>query len=226
MERGVQGISLSGDEHVCASWFRRGICRRIIRGDNKRMARVFLAMGSNMGDRWMHLSMACRSLAQLQGVQLVQWSPVYETAPVGGPAGQGMFLNAVVELQAQLEPVELLARMQAIERAAGRPARDERAFWGPRPLDLDVLLYGRQVIKAPGLRVPHPRLHERWFVLRPLADLAPDLRHPEQGLSVAELVAQVPADDSAVRYPAASLGAAEAGKRLNQQVPGTRKDQA
>lgn len=129
--------------------------------------RAFLGLGSNLGDRWEHLR---RAVANLPDV--VRTSRVYETEPVGGPAGQSPYLNMVAELRTRLSPGELLAEAQRAEAAAGR-RRTER--WGPRTLDVDVLLYGEEQISAPDLEVPHPRMWERGFVLVPLGDLAPEL---------------------------------------------------
>ena len=128
---------------------------------------AFVALGSNLGDRWALLR---GGLAQLPDVVAV--SPVYETAPVGGPAGQGPYLNLVAELRTAVTPRELLGVAQRAEAAAGR-TRKER--WGPRTLDVDILLVGDLVVEEPDLQVPHPRMWERGFVLVPLADLAPDL---------------------------------------------------
>jgi 2-amino-4-hydroxy-6-hydroxymethyldihydropteridine diphosphokinase len=130
--------------------------------------RAYLGLGSNLGDRWAHLAGAVASLPDVVAV-----SPVYETDPVGGPPGQGAFLNAVVELDTTLGPYELLAAARRAEEAAAR-VRLER--WGPRTLDVDVLLVGTATVDdPPELVVPHPRLWERAFVVVPLADLAPDL---------------------------------------------------
>jgi 2-amino-4-hydroxy-6-hydroxymethyldihydropteridine diphosphokinase len=129
--------------------------------------RAFLGLGSNLGDRREHLREAVAALPDVVAV-----SPVYETSPVGGPEGQGPFLNCVVELQTELEPRELLAVAQRLEAAAGRE-RKER--WGPRTLDVDVLLVDDLTVEEPDLVVPHPRMWERRFVLVPLADLAPEL---------------------------------------------------
>ena len=129
--------------------------------------RAFLALGSNLGDRREHLR---RAVAGLPGVVAV--SPVYETDPVGGPPGQGAYLNAVVELDPDLTPRELLGVAHRLEEEAGR-VRAER--WGPRTLDVDVLLVGDLVVDEPDLQVPHPRLRQRAFVLVPLHDLAPEV---------------------------------------------------
>ena len=129
--------------------------------------RVFLGLGSNLGDRRAALRHA---ISALGGVVAV--SPVYETEPLGGPSGQGPYLNLVVELDTELSPRELLELARRLEVAAGR-VRSER--FGPRTLDVDVLLAGDQTIEEPDLIVPHPRMWERRFVVAPLADLAPEL---------------------------------------------------
>ena len=129
--------------------------------------RAFLGLGSNLGDRWAHLRAAVAALPDVVAV-----SPVYETSPVGGPEDQGPYLNCVVELSTELGPRGLLGVAQRLEAAAGRE-RHER--WGPRTLDVDVLLVDDLTVDEPDLVVPHPRMWERRFVLAPLADLAPDL---------------------------------------------------
>ena len=129
--------------------------------------RAFVALGSNLGDRREHLRRAVAGLPDVVAV-----SPVYETDPVGGPAGQGPYLNAVVELDTDLGPRDLLEVGRRLEEEAAR-VRGER--WGPRTLDVDVLLVGDLVVDEPDLQVPHPRLRSRAFVLVPLHDLAPDV---------------------------------------------------
>lgn len=141
--------------------------------------RAFLGLGSNLGDRRAALS---RAVAGLPDVARV--SPLYETDPVGGPGGQGPYLNLVVELDTELGPRQLLARAQALEEEAGRVRRER---FGPRTLDVDVLLVGDLRVSEEDLEVPHPRMWERGFVLVPLADLAPELvppsrRRPESGV--------------------------------------------
>lgn len=129
--------------------------------------RAFIALGSNLGDRAAHLRAAVAGLPDVVAV-----SPVYETEPVGGPAGQGPYLNAVVELDTELSPRDLLEAGRALEAAAHR----ERGVQdGPRTLDVDVLLVGDLVVADDDLVVPHPRMWDRPFVLVPLHDLAPDL---------------------------------------------------
>ncbi len=129
--------------------------------------RVFLGLGSNVGDRWRLLREAVASLPDVVAV-----SPVYETDPVGGPSGQGPYLNCVVELSTTLGPRQLLGICHRLETAADR-VRHER--WGPRTLDLDILVVDGVEIDEPDLQIPHPRMRERRFVLEPLRDLAPEL---------------------------------------------------
>jgi 2-amino-4-hydroxy-6-hydroxymethyldihydropteridine diphosphokinase len=135
------------------------------------VTRAYLALGSNLGDRVAHLQQAVDGLAGTPGIEVVAVSRVYETTPVGGPP-QGDYLNAVAALETALSPRELLAVAQRLEAAAGR-VRAER--WGPRSLDVDLLIVGDAHVSEPDLVVPHPRLRERRFVLVPLADVAPEL---------------------------------------------------
>jgi 2-amino-4-hydroxy-6-hydroxymethyldihydropteridine diphosphokinase len=138
--------------------------------------RAFLAVGSNLGDRISYLQAAVAAMPDVVAV-----SPVYETGPVGGPA-QGRYLNAVVELDTDLTPRELLGVCARLEADAERVRRER---WGPRTLDVDVLLVGDLTVAEPDLEVPHPRMWQRRFVLAPLADLAPDLV-PAEALAASE----------------------------------------
>jgi 2-amino-4-hydroxy-6-hydroxymethyldihydropteridine diphosphokinase len=133
---------------------------------------AFVGLGSNLGDR----EGAIRQAAALIGAQRV--SSIRETEP-WGVADQPLFLNAVAELETGFEARALLERLLEVERELGRVRGGER--WGPRTIDLDLLLYGEETIDEPGLTVPHPRLHQRLFVLEPLAELAPDLVVPGRG---------------------------------------------
>jgi 2-amino-4-hydroxy-6-hydroxymethyldihydropteridine diphosphokinase len=132
------------------------------------MTRAFLGLGSNLGERQRYLAEAVQSL----GAAVQRVSPWYETDPVGGPGGQGAYLNLVVEVDVSLSPRELLAVCHRLEAAADR-VRDER--WGPRTLDVDILWVDGVEVDEPDLQIPHPRMFERRFVLAPLADLAPEL---------------------------------------------------
>jgi 2-amino-4-hydroxy-6-hydroxymethyldihydropteridine diphosphokinase len=129
--------------------------------------RAFLGLGSNLGDRQAYLREAVGSLSEVVAV-----SPIYETDPVGGPDGQGPYLNLVVEIDSDLSPRELLGVCHRLESAAGR-VRQER--WGPRTLDVDILWTDGEPVDEPDLQIPHPRMYERRFVMAPLADLAPDV---------------------------------------------------
>jgi 2-amino-4-hydroxy-6-hydroxymethyldihydropteridine diphosphokinase len=144
------------------------------------------ALGSNLGDRAAHLAAARERIAAAWG-PLQACSMVYETEPVG-PAGQGAYLNQVVVIAFGGAPEELLAGALAIEASLGRERRER---WGPRSIDLDLLLHGERVRPGPGLELPHPRLHERAFVLVPLAQVLPRWRHPRLGATAGELLAGV-----------------------------------
>jgi 2-amino-4-hydroxy-6-hydroxymethyldihydropteridine diphosphokinase len=159
------------------------------------MTRVYLGLGANLGDREATLDRAVEAL-RTRGVRVLRRSPVYETEPVGR-ADQPLFLNQVVEAETDLAPAELLEVAQAIERDCGR-VRLER--WGPRTLDVDILLFGDAVIESARLRVPHPEMIRRRFVLQPLADLRPDLVVPG-GPSVAAALAVLPAAPAVRPWP-------------------------
>jgi 2-amino-4-hydroxy-6-hydroxymethyldihydropteridine diphosphokinase len=135
--------------------------------------RVFLGLGANLGDRLATLQRSVDLLA-VRGVRAIASSRVWATAPIGGPEDQPEFLNAVVEVDpGQLEPADVLVVAHKVEAELGR-IRNER--WGPRTIDIDVLLWGDRVVDTAELTIPHPRLHERAFVVLPLLDLEPDPR--------------------------------------------------
>ncbi|HVP28785.1 MAG TPA: 2-amino-4-hydroxy-6-hydroxymethyldihydropteridine diphosphokinase [Myxococcota bacterium] len=156
---------------------------------------AYVALGSNLGDRAARLAGALSALRATPGVDVVAVSRWYETTPVGPPP-QGPYLNGAVRLRTRLSPRALLTRLLEIERASGR-VRDGTKD-APRTLDLDLLLHGAARSDAPDLLVPHPRLHERGFVLEPLAEIAPDVVHPVRGETIAALAARV-RDPAAVR---------------------------
>lgn len=145
---------------------------------------AFIGLGSNLGDREASLRRALAALAAEPDVELVAVSAFRETDPVGY-ADQPRFLNAAAEIETTLSPRELLERLLAIERSLGRTREGPR--FGPRTIDLDLLVHGDEVVDEPGLAVPHARLHERRFALEPLAELAPGLVVPGRG-SVDELL--------------------------------------
>jgi 2-amino-4-hydroxy-6-hydroxymethyldihydropteridine diphosphokinase len=151
------------------------------------VARAYVGLGANLGDRAATLARALDLLRAEPGVEVVAVSRLRETDPVG-VEDQPRFLNGVALLRTTLAPRALLDVLLAVERRLGR-VRDG-ARWGPRTLDLDLLLYDARVVDEPGLRVPHPRLHERRFALEPLAELAPSLEIPGQG-RVSELLARL-----------------------------------
>jgi 2-amino-4-hydroxy-6-hydroxymethyldihydropteridine diphosphokinase len=167
------------------------------------MAPVFLGLGSNLGERERALDEGLRLLAA-GGFRVERRSSLWLTAPLGGPP-QGDFLNAAVQGRTALSPEELLRACLEAERELGRVRLVRN---GPRTLDLDILFYGDLQRDQPGLVIPHPRLHERRFVLAPLAEIAPLFRHPGLGSTVAELLERCP-DTSAVRLyeaPGARVG--------------------
>lgn len=147
---------------------------------------VYLSLGSNLGDRESHLRSAIQRLPAKE-IEVRRLSSLYETEPRDLGA-QPWFLNLVLEAETKAFPLQLLDRLQAIEREMGRKRTVAK---GPRNIDLDILLYGSVVIQTPKLSIPHPRLAERRFVLEPLAELAPDARHPVLRRSIRDLLRTV-----------------------------------
>ena len=148
---------------------------------------VYVALGSNLNDPPRQIAEAIKAIAQLPGTRLIDHASPGWYAPVGGPPGQGDFLNTAAHLRTHLAPAVLLEHLLAIERCRGRVRSvDERN--GPRNIDIDLLFYGTSIIYTSQLCVPHPRLAGRLFVLEPLSAIAPEFIHPAAGLSVAELL--------------------------------------
>jgi 2-amino-4-hydroxy-6-hydroxymethyldihydropteridine diphosphokinase len=157
---------------------------------------VYLSLGSNVGDRTKNLRDAIAALRKA-GINVTHISSMYETEPVDY-LDQPWFVNLAVEAETELAPSALLEILRGIETQMGSKKLITK---GPRLIDMDILLYGNEVIDTPELQVPHPRLHLRRFVLEPLAELAPNVRHPISGLSVSEMLTRTP-DKSAVRVVA------------------------
>jgi 2-amino-4-hydroxy-6-hydroxymethyldihydropteridine diphosphokinase len=145
--------------------------------------RVFLSLGSNLGVRQDYLNRAAAEIARIAGTRLIWCSSVYESDPYGN-AEQGKFLNAAAEIETGLEPPALMAEIRRIETLLGRTPS---GHWGPREIDIDILIYDGLVHSSDGLNVPHPGIEERKFVLVPLREIAPDLVHPVNGMTVTEM---------------------------------------
>lgn len=155
---------------------------------------VYLSLGSNLGDRGSNLDKALEFLTQRLTVNKV--SALYETEPVGN-TDQPPFLNMVCEVSTRLEPIGLLTLVKGIESKLGRIPGGVNA---PRPIDIDILLYGSQVIGTPNLVIPHPRLNERAFVLVPLVEIAPSVVHPVSGRTVKELLAELKEEQGVFKW--------------------------
>jgi 2-amino-4-hydroxy-6-hydroxymethyldihydropteridine diphosphokinase len=151
---------------------------------------VYIGLGSNLSDREANLFAAVDALRRIDLVAVRRCSSIYESAPVGPP--QPRFLNAVVELQSGLTPLRLLALLKQLEQDLGRQRRKR---WGPREIDLDILIWDGQVVAEPALQIPHLELHKRRFCLEPLCELAPDLRHPVTGETMRELLCKLAPQD-------------------------------
>lgn len=148
------------------------------------MTVVYIALGANLGQRVLTLELATMRMAEEGSLVITDRSPYYETEPEG-PQDQPCFINSVLRVRTTLTPRALLQRLQGVEKALGRQ-RGTR--WGPRTIDLDILLYDDSIIKEEGLEIPHPRMHTRRFVLEPLCDIAPEATHPLLGKTFRELL--------------------------------------
>jgi 2-amino-4-hydroxy-6-hydroxymethyldihydropteridine diphosphokinase len=155
------------------------------------MAVVFLGLGSNIGDRLEFLRAGMKRIRAIDMLEVVTCSSVYETEPVG-QKNQGTFLNAVVKCRSECDPRNLMPILMEVERMAGRKKRER---WGPRELDIDILYCGDMVVTSRVVRIPHPEIPHRRFVLAPLAEIAPDFPDPLRGSRVKDLLRRCPGNE-------------------------------
>ena len=155
------------------------------------MTQCLIALGSNLGDRRQHLTSAVEDVDALDGVSVVAVSSLYETAPVGGPGDQGPYLNAALGAKVSLPARQLLDQLHRIE---AEHERERIVRWGARTLDLDLLTFGDDVSDNEDLLVPHPRMHLRRFVMVPVCDIEPLLRHPTLGKTMRQLLDELPVE--------------------------------
>lgn len=152
------------------------------------MNQVFLGLGSNLGNRENYLLQAIRLLEGIKEIRVKKVSSIYETAPIGY-INQGAFLNMAIEIETSLQPLELLEQTSNIENTL---ERKREIHWGPRTIDVDILLFNEETINEEKLTIPHPRMEERAFVLIPLAEIAPDFPFPGKGQKIRELLSNCP----------------------------------
>jgi 2-amino-4-hydroxy-6-hydroxymethyldihydropteridine diphosphokinase len=156
--------------------------------------RAFIGIGANLGDRAANYREAIARIAALPDTRVVRQSSLYEAEPIDSVPGAGAYVNGIIELETEMDASALMRRLMAIERTMGRKRvrgrkPNVRGPFRPRIIDLDLLFFNKEIIDSPGLKVPHPRLHERRFVLVPLSELAPSLIHPQLNSSISEMLA-------------------------------------
>jgi 2-amino-4-hydroxy-6-hydroxymethyldihydropteridine diphosphokinase len=149
---------------------------------------AYIGVGANLGDRERNIRAAIDQLRSSRGVEVLRVSKLIDNPAAGGPAGSPPFLNGAVEVKTSLSARELLDRLLEIEKSLGR---ERRLKWGPRTIDLDLLLFADEIIAEPGITVPHALLHERRFVLEPMNEIAPNVQHPAMRKSISELLAEL-----------------------------------
>jgi 2-amino-4-hydroxy-6-hydroxymethyldihydropteridine diphosphokinase len=149
---------------------------------------AYIAIGANQGNREANIHLAIEKLRATQDIEVGKVSSLLENPAVGGPTDSADFLNAVVQVHTSLSPRDLLTHLLEIERDLGRIRREK---WGPRLIDLDLILYGDAIIAEEGLHVPHPLMHTRTFVLQPLTEIAPNARHPILNMTAQQLLDQL-----------------------------------
>lgn len=161
--------------------------------------RIFIGIGSNLGNRRAHYHKALELIAALPKTRIVKLSSLYESEPLGD--AKNWYVNGVIEIETEFSPVQLLQRLQKIELEMGRKRTPDTKKWTSRKIDLDLLLFDNQTVDSRTLKVPHPELHNRRFVLLPLCELAPHLTHPRLGATIAELLATLKDDKRVMLLP-------------------------
>jgi 2-amino-4-hydroxy-6-hydroxymethyldihydropteridine diphosphokinase len=161
--------------------------------------RVFIGIGSNLGNRREHYQQALRHITALPKTRIVKTSSLYETEPHGD--AKNWYVNGVIEIETEFSPTQLLHRLQSIELEMGRKRTLDTKKWASRKIDLDLLLFDNQTVDSRTLKVPHPELHNRRFVLLPLSELAPQLTHPRLGVPIVALLASVKDDKKVLLLP-------------------------
>ena len=162
---------------------------------------AYIGFGSNIGERLTYIQNSLHSLSGVEGITLKTISSIYKTQPVGNVA-QDDFLNGVVSLETSLSPHTLLHTLKDIEISIGR---QHRTHWGPREIDMDILIYNDLCLQTPDLTIPHPEMHLRRFVLAPLAEIAPNLSHPVLNKSILSLLLSVNDDNSVIKDKSSSV---------------------
>ncbi len=161
--------------------------------------RVFIGIGSNLGNRKVHYYEAIERVAKLPVTRIVKESSLYESEPLGD--AKTWYVNGVIGVQTEFTPEQLLRRLKAIEQAMGRKKKAQTKRWTSRKIDLDILFFDNRVVDSPGLKIPHPELHNRRFVLLPLSELAPNLIHPFFGVTISRLLATLKDDKKVMLMP-------------------------